>query len=119
MEAIMEFQKTEKKEKKKINTKHILFIMSGAFTNLEEIVKKRLNRQGMGFGAEIKSKDERAEYLKQVKAEDLIEYGFESEFVGRLPVITVFEHLEVEDLYNILRSPKKPDVMDKKKEFKA
>jgi endopeptidase Clp ATP-binding regulatory subunit ClpX len=119
MEAIMEFQKTGKREKKKINTKHILFIMSGAFNGLEEIAKKRLNRQGIGFGAEIKSKDEKAEYLKKVKAEDLIEYGFESEFIGRLPVVTVFEHLEVEDLYKILRSPKSPIIIGKKRDFKA
>jgi len=119
MEAIMEFQKTGKREKKKINTKHILFIMSGAFTGLDEIIEKRLNRQGIGFGAEIRSKEERAEYLKEVKAEDLIQYGFESEFIGRLPVVTVFEHLEVEDLYNILRSPKSPIIMAKKKDFKA
>ncbi len=119
MEAIMDFQKTGKREKKKVNTKHILFIVSGAFNGLEEIVKKRLNRQGMGFGAEIKSKDERAEYLSHVKSEDLIQYGFESEFVGRLPVVTVFEHLEVEDLYNILRSSKSPIVIGKKRDFKA
>ena len=119
MEAIMEFQKTGKREKKKINTKYILFIMSGAFNGLEEIIKKRLNRQEIGFGAEIRSKDEWAEYLKQVKAEDLIQYGFESEFVGRLPVVTVFEHLEVEDLYNILRSPKSPIIIGKKRDFKA
>jgi ATP-dependent Clp protease ATP-binding subunit ClpX len=119
MEAIMEFQKTGKREKKKINTKYILFIMSGAFNGLEEIVKKRLNQQGIGFGAEIKSRDERAAYLAQVKAEDLIQYGFESEFIGRLPVTTVFENLEVEDLYKILRSPKSPIVIGKKRDFKA
>jgi ATP-dependent Clp protease ATP-binding subunit ClpX len=119
MEAIMEFQKTGRKEKKKINTKHILFIMSGAFNGLEEIIKKRLNRQGMGFGAEIKSKDEKAEHLRQVKSEDLIQYGFESEFIGRLPVVTVFEHLEVEDLYNILRNPKSPITIGKKRDFKS
>lgn len=119
MEALLEFQKTGKKEKKKINTKYILFIMSGAFNGLEEIIKKRLNRQGIGFGAEIKSKDEKMEYLKQVKAEDLIEYGFESEFIGRLPVITVFEHLEVEDLYKILKNPKSPIIISKKRDFKA
>jgi ATP-dependent Clp protease ATP-binding subunit ClpX len=73
----------------------------------------------MGFGAEIKSKDEQASYLSQVKAEDLIQYGFESEFIGRLPVVTVFEHLEVEDLYKILRNPKSPIVMGKKRDFKA
>jgi len=119
MEALLEFQKTGKREKKKINTKHILFIMSGAFNGLEEIIKKRLNRQGIGFGAEIKSKEEKIEYLKQVKAEDLIEYGFESEFIGRLPVITVFEHLEVEDLYKILKNPKSPIIISKKRDFKA
>ena len=119
MEALMEFQKTGKREKKKINTKNILFIMSGAFNGLDEMVKKRLNRQGIGFGAEIRSKDEKIQYLKKVKAEDLIEYGFESEFIGRLPVITVFEHLEVDDLYTILRNPKSPIVMGKKRDFKA
>jgi hypothetical protein len=119
MEALMEFQKTGKREKKKINTKNILFIMSGAFNGLDEMVKKRLNRQGIGFGAEIRSKDEKIQYLKKVKAEDLIEYGFESEFIGRLPVVTVFEHLEVDDLYKILRNPKSPIVMGKKRDFKA
>ena len=119
MEALMEFQKTGKREKKKINTRHILFIMSGAFNGLDEIVKKRLNRQGIGFGAEIRSKDEKVQYLKKIKAEDLIEYGFESEFIGRLPVLTVFEHLEVEDLYKILRNPKSPIVIGKKRDFKA
>jgi len=119
MEAMMEFQKTGKRERKKINTKHILFIMSGAFNGLEEIIKKRLNRQGIGFGAEVKSKDEKTEYLRMVKAEDLIQYGFESEFIGRLPVITVFENLEVEDLYHILRNPKSPIINSKKKDFKA
>jgi len=119
MEALMEFQKTGKREKKKINTKNILFIMSGAFNSLDEMVKKRLNRQGIGFGAEIRSKDEKMEYLKKVKAEDLIEYGFESEFIGRLPVVTVFEHLEVDDLYKILRNPKSPIILGKKRDFKA
>jgi hypothetical protein len=93
--------------------------MSGAFGGLEDIVKKRLNREGIGFGAEIRSKDERADYLKQVKAEDLITYGFESEFIGRLPVTTVFEKLEVDDLYAILKNPNNPIVLGKKKDFKS
>ena len=54
-----------------------------------------------------------------MKAEDLIQYGFESEFIGRLPVVTVFEHLETEDLYKILRNPKSPIVIGKKRDFKA
>jgi ATP-dependent Clp protease ATP-binding subunit ClpX len=119
LEAIEHYRKTGKREKRTINTKYILFIMSGAFNGLEEMVKKRLNREGIGFGAEIRSKDERAEYLKQVKAEDLIAYGFESEFIGRLPVTAVFEKLEVEDLFAILKNPNNPIVLGKKKDFKS
>ena len=119
LEAIEHYRKTGKREKRTINTKNILFIMSGAFNGLEELIQKRLNREGIGFGAEIRSKDERAEYLKQVKAEDLIAYGFESEFIGRLPVTTVFEKLEVDDLYAILKNPNNPIILGKKKDFKS
>jgi len=119
LEAIEHYRKTGKREKRTINTKNILFIMSGAFNGLEELIKKRVNREGIGFGAEIRSKDERAEYLRQVKAEDLIAYGFESEFIGRLPVTTVFEKLEVSDLYSILKNPNNPIILGKKKDFKS
>ncbi len=119
LEAIEQYRKTGKREKRTINTKHILFIMSGAFNGLEDIIKKRLNQEGIGFGAEIRSRDERAEYLKQVKAEDLIAYGFESEFIGRLPVTVVFEKLEVDDLYAILKNPNNPIILGKKKDFKS
>ncbi len=119
LEAIEQYRKTGKHHKKTINTRNILFIMSGAFGGLEENVKKRLNREGIGFGAEIKSKDEKAVYLKEVKAEDLIEYGFESEFIGRLPVTVVFDRLEVDDLYLILKNPNNPIIIGKKRDFKA
>jgi ATP-dependent Clp protease ATP-binding subunit ClpX len=119
LEAIEHYRKTGKREKRTINTKNILFIMSGAFNGLEEMIRRRLNQEGIGFGAEIRSKDERAEYLKQVKAEDLIAYGFESEFIGRLPVTTVFEKLKVEDLYAILKNPNNPITLGKKKDFKS
>jgi endopeptidase Clp ATP-binding regulatory subunit ClpX len=119
LEAIEHYRKTGKREKRTVNTKNILFIMSGAFGGLEELIKKRLNREGIGFGAEIRSKDEQAEHLKQVKAEDLIAYGFESEFIGRLPVTTVFEKLEVDDLYAILKNPNNPIILGKKKDFKS
>jgi ATP-dependent Clp protease ATP-binding subunit ClpX len=119
LEAIEQYRKTGKREKRSINTKYILFIMSGAFNGLEEIIKKRFNQEGIGFGAEIRSKDERAEYLKQVKAEDLIAFGFESEFIGRLPVTSVFEKLEIDDLYAILKNPNNPIILGKKKDFKS
>ena len=119
MEAIQEFQKTGKREKKKISTKHILFIMSGAFNGLAPIVRKRLHRQGIGFGATQQPKEVDAGNLKHLKAEDLIQYGFESEFIGRLPVVTVFEHLDKDDLYKILHNSKSPIIIGKKRDFKA
>ena len=119
LEAIEQYRKTGKREKRTINTRHILFIMSGAFNGLDEIIKRRLHQEGIGFGAEIRSKDDKAECLKQVKAEDLMAYGFESEFIGRLPVSTVFEKLEINDLYAILKSPNNPVILGKKKDFKS
>jgi endopeptidase Clp ATP-binding regulatory subunit ClpX len=119
MEAVEEYRKTGKKEKKTINTKNILFIVSGAFNGLEEIIQKRVHKQGIGFGADVRSKGNEGRYLGKVASEDLIEYGFESEFVGRLPVRTVFEQLEVEDLYQILKNPNSPVVSSKKRDFRA
>ena len=119
MEAIEKYRRTGKREKKTINTRHILFIVSGAFNGLEDIIKKRMSAEGIGFGAEIKSKDDKAEYLKHVSAEDLIAYGFESEFVGRLPVVAVFHQLEIQDLYEILKNPHSPIVNSKKKDFQS
>jgi endopeptidase Clp ATP-binding regulatory subunit ClpX len=119
MEAIEKYRRTGKREKKIINTRNILFIMSGAFNGLEDIIKKRMSKEGIGFGAEIKSKSDTAEYLKHVSAEDLIAYGFESEFIGRLPVVAVFHQLEVRDLYEILKNPHSPIINSKKKDFQS
>lgn len=119
IQAIEQYRKTGKREKQVINTRNILFIMSGAFSALAEIVRKRVKKQGIGFGAELSSKAEEEQFLRMVKAEDLIQYGFESEFVGRLPVVSVFEELSVDDLYAILRNPKNPVINAKKADFRA
>lgn len=123
MESMMQFQRSGKMEQKKINTRNILFIVSGAFGGLEDIVRKRLNQGKVGFqGGTERSQErdaDRTSSLKQVKTEDLINYGFESEFVGRLPVMAVLEPLTVEDLYAILTSPTSSVVLGKKRDFKA
>jgi ATP-dependent Clp protease ATP-binding subunit ClpX len=119
MEAIEKYRRTGKREKKTINTRNILFIVSGAFNGLEDIIKKRMHKEGIGFGAELKSKDDKTAYLRHVSAEDLIAYGFESEFIGRLPVAAIFEQLEVQDLYDILRNPHSPIITSKKKDFRS
>ena len=119
MEAIEKYRRTGKREKKTINTRNILFIVSGAFNGLEDIIKKRMHQEGIGFGAELKSKDDKTEYLKHVSAEDLISYGFESEFIGRLPVAAIFEQLEEQDLYDILKNPHSPIITSKKRDFRS
>lgn len=119
MEAAAHFQKTGKRLKRTINTRDILFIVSGAFNGLDEIIGKRLSRKGLGFGASLKEKDNRGDMFRQVKSEDLIEFGFESEFIGRLPVIALLEDLSEDDLYKILKNRYSSVVTAKKQDFKA
>jgi ATP-dependent protease Clp ATPase subunit len=102
-----------------VNTRNILFIMSGAFGELAEIIKKRLQRQGIGFEADVRPTEVPWEILKEVAAQDLIEFGFESEFVGRLPVVVVFDELRKEDLVEILKNPNNPIILSKRQDFRA
>jgi len=117
IQEIERFRKTGKREKRVINTKNILFIMSGAFSDLSRIVQKRVKDQGIGFGAHVTGKGENVDILKHVSSEDLIKFGFESEFVGRLPVRAVFEKLEEDDLFEILNNPNNPIILGKKLDF--
>jgi len=119
IQEIEQFRKTGKREKRSVNTGNILFIMSGAFGELAPIIQKRLSRQGIGFGARIQKAEDQVDILQNVRSEDLIEFGFESEFVGRLPVRAVFEHLTEEDLYCILKNPNNPIIIGKKLDFAA
>ncbi len=119
IQEIEKFRKTGKREKQSVNTANILFIMSGAFTDLVPIIQKRLVKQEIGFGARIKDAREQIDILKQIKSEDLIKFGFESEFVGRLPVRAVFEHLTEQDLHKILQNPNNPIILGKKLDFAA
>ncbi len=120
LEAAMKFQKTGKMEQKKVNTRNILFIVSGVFEHLEDIIHKRLNKQKIGFGSQLKDDSEQtADCLKEVKSEDLIEFGFESEFIGRLPVVAVLDYLKADDLYQILLNPNCSVIVSKKRDFKA
>jgi len=119
IQEIERFRKTGKRNKRIVNTKNILFIMSGAFNDLTQIIKKRIMDQGIGFGAHIISPKEDIDLLKHVKSEDLIEYGFESEFVGRLPVRAVFENLTEDDLFEILKNPNNSIILSKKLDFDA
>ncbi len=117
IQAIEHYRRTGKKEKKVVNTKNILFIMSGAFGDLAEIIKKRLQKQGIGFEADVRPTEIPWDIIKEVTAQDLVEFGFESEFIGRLPVVVVFDELNKEDLVEILQNPNNPIIVSKRQDF--
>lgn len=119
LQEIERFRKTGKRDRAAVNTRHILFIMSGAFQELSDIISKRLTSSPIGFGASVHHKKDKNDWLRHVKSEDLIAFGFESEFVGRLPVRAVFEKLAENDLYDILKNPNNPVILGKKLDFGA
>jgi ATP-dependent Clp protease ATP-binding subunit ClpX len=92
-----------------VNTGNILFICGGAFAGLDKIIRDRSEKGGIGFSAEVKSKEDRrttGEILQAVEPEDLIKYGLIPEFVGRLPVMATLAELDAEALVRILNEPK-------------
>ncbi len=92
-----------------VDTSNILFIVGGAFAGLEKIIKGRSEKGGIGFSAEVKTKDEEVnvgEILHNVEPEDLIKFGLIPEFVGRLPVVATLEELDEDALVSILTEPK-------------
>ncbi|MBN1153435.1 ATP-dependent Clp protease ATP-binding subunit ClpX [candidate division KSB1 bacterium] len=102
-----------------INTKNILFICGGAFEGLEKIVAARTNKKLLGFGADIKSKKEMtiSEMLEELQPEDMMQYGFIPEFIGRLPVYGIFNELSEDVLLKILVEPKNAIIRQYKKLF--
>jgi len=91
-----------------LDTTNILFILGGAFGGLEDIIGNRIGKRGVGFGAELRTKDEGrpSELLSEVLPEDLMKYGLIPEFIGRLPVMATVEDLDKEALVQILTEPK-------------
>ncbi|MFT3963477.1 ATP-dependent Clp protease ATP-binding subunit ClpX [Propionivibrio sp.] len=103
-----------------VDTTNILFICGGAFDGLEKVIRNRSEKGGMGFGAEVKSKDDKraiGEVLRTVEPEDLIKFGLIPELIGRLPVIATLEELSVEALVQILVEPKNALVKQYQKLF--
>lgn len=104
MSAMMEVNRGGKPRKRTLSTRHILFIVSGAFDKLADAVKKRTESNPIGFGNTSAVVDRDAsDYLHLVESADLIKYGFEPEFIGRLPVRVACDPLGVADLATILR----------------
>jgi ATP-dependent Clp protease ATP-binding subunit ClpX len=104
IQAMMDMTQRNRKGPAVINTRHILFIVSGAFGGLEKIVQRRLREATIGFAARDVSPASDAEALTHVQTRDFIEFGFEPEFIGRLPVRVVCQPLDVDDLYHVLKT---------------
>ncbi len=102
-----------------IDTTNILFICGGAFSGLDKIIEKRIGKQGVGFGAEVKSKEKRdvGESFKNVEPQDLLKFGIIPELVGRVPVIVTLDSLDEEALKQILTQPKNALVKQYQKLF--
>ena len=103
-----------------VDTTNILFVCGGAFDGLDKVIRNRSEKGGMGFGAEVKSKDDKkaiGEVLRTVEPEDLIKFGLIPELIGRLPVVATLEELSPEALVQILIEPKNALVKQYQKLF--
>jgi ATP-dependent Clp protease ATP-binding subunit ClpX len=103
-----------------VDTTNILFICGGAFDGLEKVIRNRSEKGGIGFGAEVKSKDDKkavGEVFRMVEPEDLIKFGLIPELIGRLPVVATLEELSIEALVEILIEPKNALVKQYQKLF--
>src|ERR1041384_161473 len=103
LQAAFEFQRRGRAKRETINTLHILFVVSGAFEKLKEQVARRVRHGQIGFSAEpVQVMDN--ELFQHVTTHDFVEYGFEPEFIGRLPVRVVCEDLDADDLFKIMKN---------------
>lgn len=100
-----------------LNTKNILFVVGGAFEGIDKIIAKRINKNKMGFGSDLKKTESEDELLSMVQPEDLLRFGLIPELIGRLPVIAPLHSLSEDALKNILTEPKNAILKQYKKLF--
>jgi endopeptidase Clp ATP-binding regulatory subunit ClpX len=119
IQAMMDFTQRGRKSPSTINTKHILFIVSGAFGGLQKIIQRRLREATIGFAAKERPLDTPESVLDQAQTRDFLEFGFEPEFIGRLPVRVVCRSLSVDDLFLILRNSEGSIIRQYEQDFAA
>src|SRR5436190_3429585 len=119
IKAMMDFTQRGRKAPSTINTKNILFIVTGAFGGLEKIIRARLREATIGFAAKDRQPDSTEEVLAMGQTRDFIEFGFEPEFIGRLPVRVVCHSLNVEDLFRILKNSEGSIIRQYEQDFAA
>ena len=119
MNFMFNARRNARPERETINTRNILFIVSGAFAGLEKIIEKRASKTSIGFMAVTSDKPASETLLKQSRTQDLIDYGFEAEFVGRLPVRVICESLKANDLFQIMKNSEGSLIRQFEREFSA
>ncbi len=119
IQAMLDFTQRGRKAPSTINTKHILFIVSGAFGGLEPIIRKRMREATIGFAAKERPLETPEEVLEHAQTRDFVEFGFEPEFIGRLPVRVVCHSLKVDDLFLILKSSEGSIIRQYEQDFAA
>jgi endopeptidase Clp ATP-binding regulatory subunit ClpX len=118
VQALMDFSQRGKKSPSVINTKHILFVVSGAFVGLEKIVSRRLNQATIGFVSRSGSPTSE-ELLDLASTKDFVEFGLEPEFIGRLPVRVACRPLDEEDLFSVLKTSEGSIIRQYEQTFEA
>jgi endopeptidase Clp ATP-binding regulatory subunit ClpX len=119
IQAMMDLSQRGKKTPSTINTKHILFIVSGAFDGLEKIIRQRLRESSIGFAARDRAPETSDQTMDHARTRDFIEFGFEPEFIGRLPVRVICHPLNVEDLFQILKASEASIIRQYERDFAA
>lgn len=120
MQAMFETSRTGKPTQQTINTRHILFVVSGAFSGLKKIIEDRLHKGPIGFvTGEHDDSDSPSKASLEPITQDFIDFGFEAEFIGRLPVRVVCDHLDANDLYGILKFSEGSIIRQYEREFEA
>lgn len=119
MQAMFDLQRGKGQQNDRINTRHILFIVSGAFSGLEKVISKRVKTGSIGFGAENRETLLDAEMFHHVNTQDFVDFGFEAEFIGRLPVRVFCEKLAADDFFEIMTSSEGSVIRQYEREFEA
>ena len=118
IQMMFEMRKGGEPRRQVVNTRNILFVVSGAFNGLDKIVERRMSKGNIGFGAKPRE-EVRGSALGRARTQDFIDFGFEAEFVGRLPVRVVCESLDAGDLFDIMKRSEGSLIRQFEREFLA
>jgi len=119
IQMMFEMRRGDSPRRQVVNTRNILFVVSGAFSGLEKLIERRVSRGSIGFGAPPREESTDSVAFRQVRTQDFIDYGFEAEFIGRLPVRVVCEPLEADDLFDIMKRSEGSLIRQFEREFLA